>query len=496
MADYDIAVIGGGINGAGIARDAAGRGLKVLLVEQGDIASGTSSASTKLIHGGLRYLEHGDFKLVRESLAEREMLLRTAPHLVRPMRFVLPVQGDMRSPWMIRLGLTIYDLFAWRGSLPRARRVDLNIDPAGSWLKRSFIAGFEYSDCTVDDSRLVLANAIDAAERGATIRVRTRCLRADRSDVWTLVLNARGRRTVVTARALVDATGPWTMQFAEAVLRRKTPPPVRLVKGSHIVVPQLFDHDRAYLFQNRDRRVVFAIPYQRKFTLIGTTDAEFRGDLGALSPSSKEIEYLCDAASDYFRDMVSTGDVVWAFSGVRALYEDKSRMAQDLSRDDVLQLDGGFRHAPLLNIFGGKLTTYRRVAEEAVDKLAEFFTLGPSWTAGAALPGGDLGVRRFADFLAGVRQKWPFLSETQSERLARAYGSRIERVLGEAQRLEDLGPILGADLTGAEVRYLMRNEWAETPDDVLWRRTKLGLQFSAREKESLAQFMAGATGAA
>ncbi len=495
MADFDIAVIGGGINGAGIARDAAGRGLKVLLVEQNDLASGTSSASTKLIHGGLRYLEQGAFRLVRESLAEREILLRTAPHLVRPIRVVLPVQGDMRPPWLIRLGLAVYDLFAWRGSLPSARRLDLNIDPAGSWLRRSFIAGFEYSDCTVDDARLVVLNVLDAAERGATIRTRTRCVRVERSDIWTVVLNARGRRMVVTARALVNATGPWMAQFSETVLRIKTPVPVRLVKGSHIVVPQLFDHDRAYLFQNADRRIVFAIPYQHQFTMIGTTDADFFGDLEALSPSSEEIGYLCEAVNNYFRNAVSSGDVAWAFSGVRALYDDRRSMAQDLSRDHLLQLDTGFRRAALLSLYGGKLTTYRRVAEEAVDKLAEFFTPGPRWTTSAAIPGGNLGERTIADFTAEVRRKWPFLSATHSARLAAAYGSRVEHILGDARRIEDLGPMLGADLTAAEVRYLMRCEWAETADDVLWRRTKLGLQFSPREKDALAQFMASATGA-
>jgi glycerol-3-phosphate dehydrogenase len=494
MADFDIAVIGGGIHGTGIARDAAGRDLKVILVEQNDLASGTSSASTKLVHGGLRYLELGNIRLVRESLVERELLLRNAPHLVRQMRFVLPVQGDMRPPWLIRLGLAIYDLFAWRGSLPSAKRLDLNIDPAGSWLRRSFIAGFEYSDCVVDDARLVVLNAIDAAERGATVRTRTRCVRVERSDIWTLVLNARGRRVVVTARALVDATGPWTAQFSETVLRLKAPAPVRLVKGSHIVVPQLFDHDRAYLFQNADRRIVFAIPYQRHFTLIGTTDMDFRGDLDALSPEGDEIQYLCDAVNAYFRDTVSSGDVVWAFSGVRSLYEDRTRKAQDVSRDHVLQLDTGFRRAPMLSVFGGKLTTYRRVAEEAVDKLAQFFTPGPRWTAKSALPGGDLGGRTFGKFVAEVRTRWPFLPAPLSTRLMAAYGSRVDRILGDARQLEDLGPMLGADLTAAEVRHLMRHEWAETLDDVLWRRTKLGLQFSTREREALSHFMASATG--
>jgi glycerol-3-phosphate dehydrogenase len=495
MAEFDIAVIGGGINGAGIARDAVGRGLKVLLVEQNDLGSGTSSASTKLVHGGLRYLEHLRFRLVRESLAEREILLRVAPHLVRPMRFVLPVQAGGRPRWLIRLGLHIYDWFAADGSLPPTSDIDLNSAAVGVPLRRSYVAGFEYSDCVVDDSRLVVATALDAAERGATIRTRTRCVRVERSDEWTLILSTRGRRSVATARVLVNATGPWTVQFTEMVLRSRKKAPVRLVRGSHIVVPRLFDHDRAYLFQNPDRRIVFAIPFQRNFTLIGTTDNDFIGDLTALAPTRDEIMYLCEAASGYFRDIVSSGDVVWAFSGVRALYDDGRSAAQDVARDHVLAVDSGFRLAPLLNLYGGKLTTYRRVAEETLDKLSEFFVPKPAWTAGVPLPGGDLGADTFDDFIVGVKRKWPFLSDEHALRLGLAYGSRVERILGSAQRLEDLGTCLGGDLTAAEVRYLMRFEWAETADDVLWRRTKLGLSFSPSEKQALAQFMASAIGA-
>jgi glycerol-3-phosphate dehydrogenase len=494
MADFDIAVIGGGINGVGIARDAAGRGLRVLLVEQNDLAAGTSSASTKLIHGGLRYLEHRAFSLVRASLAEREILLHVAPHLVRPMRFVLPVPDDGRPPWLIRLGLYIYDLFAWRGSLPRTRTLNLITDDAGAPLRRSYAAGFEYSDCTVDDSRLVVLNALDAAERGAVVRLHTRCVRVERSDEWTLVLNARGRRTIATARVLVNATGPWTAQFSEFVLRAPSKAPVRLVKGSHIVVPRLFDHGRAYLFQNRDRRVVFAIPFHRDFTLIGTTDSDFTDDLGSLAPTHADIVYLCSAVSEYLRNTVSPGDVVWAFAGVRALYDDGTDKAEEISREHVLQLDSGFRRAALLTLYGGKLTTYRTVAEQAVDMIASFFTPGPPWTKSAPLPGGDLGGRTLQQFAADVRRKWPFMTEVHVERLAGAYGARVERVLDTARRLEDLGPCLGADLTAAEVRYLMRYEWAETADDVLWRRTKLGLRFSPAQREALAQFMTGATG--
>jgi glycerol-3-phosphate dehydrogenase len=495
MADFDVAVIGGGINGTGIARDAAGRGLKVLLVEQGDLAAGTSSASTKLIHGGLRYLEQRAFKLVRESLAEREVLLHIAPHLVRPMRFVLPVQDDGRPPWLIRLGLLLYDLLAWRGSLPRTRALKLNTDPAGVLLRRGYAAAFEYSDCTVDDSRLVVFNAVDAAERGATIRLHTRCMRVERSDEWTLVLNARGRRTIATARVLVNATGPWTSQFSEFVVRSSTKAPVRLVKGSHIVVPKLFDHGRAYLFQNRDGRVVFAIPFHRDFMLIGTTDSDFTDDLSSLTATHADMVYLCNAVSEYFRNPVSPGDVVWAFAGVRPLYDDGKDKAQEVSREHMLELDSGFRRATLLTLYGGKLTTYRRVAEEAVDMIASFFTPGPAWTAKAPLPGGDFDGQTLPQVTADVRQKWPFLSDTHAERLAGAYGTWVSRFLGSARRLDDLGPCLGADLTAAEVRYLMRYEWAETADDVLWRRSKLGLKFSPEQREALAQFMTGATGA-
>lgn len=494
MADFDVAVVGGGINGVGIARDAAGRGLKVLLVEQSDLAAGTSSASTKLIHGGLRYLEHRAFSLVRESLAEREVMLHAAPHLVRPMRFVLPIQPGGRPPWMIRLGLLLYDFFAWRGSLPRTRRVNLITDDAGAPLRRSFAAAFEYSDCTVDDSRLVILNAVDAVERGAVVRLHTKCVRLERSEEWTLVLNSRGRRSIATARVLVNATGPWTAQFSEFALRARTKAPVRLVKGSHIVVPRLYDHGRAYLFQNRDGRIIFTIPFHRDFTLIGTTDSDFSEDLGALAPTHADTVYLCNAVNEYMRHTVSPGDVVWTFAGVRSLYDDGTEKAQEVSREHVLQLDSGFRRAALLTLYGGKLTTYRDVSEKAVDMIASFFTPGPAWTRDAILPGGDLGTRTLQQFSQDVLNRWPFLTEPHAERLSDAYGSRVERILGNARQIEDLGQCFGADLTAAEVRYLMQHEWAETADDVLWRRSKLGLTFSPAQKDVLTQFMVGATG--
>jgi glycerol-3-phosphate dehydrogenase len=492
MADFDLAVVGGGINGTGIARDAAGRGLRVLLVEQNDLASGTSSASTKLIHGGLRYLEQGWLRLVREALAEREVMLRMAPHLIRPMRFVLPAEPAMRPAWMLRMGLFVYDHLGGRKILPATRTIDLARDPLGAPLRERHGQGFEYSDCVADDARLVVLNALDAAERGAVIRTRTRCIRAERGADWRLVLEVRGRRDLATARVLVDATGPWIKQFAGEVLRQDAPVPARLDKGSHIVVPRLFDHDRAYVLQAPDGRVVFAVPFQRDFTLIGTTDQGFAGDLAAVAPSADEVAYLCNVANQHFRARIAPADVVWSFAGVRSLHDDGAKRAQNVSRDYVLTLDE--REAPLLTVYGGKITTYRRLAGQALDRLAHLFQAGPAWTRDSHLPGGEFPWDGIERLVAETRRARPFLSEAQAWRLVRAYGTRVDRVLGPARSLEDLGPCLGADLTGAEVRYLMEREWAQTEDDVLWRRTKLGLRFSPDERERLATFMAAMVG--
>jgi glycerol-3-phosphate dehydrogenase len=492
MADFDLAVVGGGINGTGIARDAAGRGLRVLLVEQNDLASGTSSASSKLIHGGLRYLEQGWLRLVRESLAEREVMLRMAPHLIRPMRFVLPAEPAMRPPWMLRLGLFVYDHLGGRKILPPTRTIDLARDPLGAPLREHHGQGFEYSDCVADDARLVVLNALDAAERGAVIRTRTRCIRAERGAAWRLVLEVRGRRDLATARVLVNATGPWIKLFAVEVLRQEAPVPARLDKGSHIVVPRLFEHDRAYVLQAHDRRIVFAIPFQRDFTLIGTTDRGFAGELATVTPSAAEVAYLCDVANQSFRASIAPADVVWSFAGVRSLHDDGAKRAQNVSRDYVLTLDE--REAPLLTVYGGKITTYRRMAEQALDRLAHLFEAGRAWTRGSRLPGGEFPWDGIERLVAETRRARPFLSETHARRLVRAYGTRLDRVLGPARSLEDLGPWLGADLTGAEVRYLMEREWAQTEDDVLWRRTKLGLRFSPDERERLAKFMAAMVG--
>ena len=491
MADFDLAIVGGGINGAGIARDAAGRGLRVLLVEQGDLACGTSSASTKLIHGGLRYLEHGWFRLVREALIEREVMLRMAPHLIRPMRFVLPPAPGLRSPWLLRAGLFIYDHLGGREILPATRTIDLSRDPLGAPLKRRDGRGFEYSDCQADDSRLVVLNAVDAAERGAVIRTRTRCVGAERRDVWQLALDHQGRSDTASARILVNASGPWLGQFDEKVLHDRPPSHLRLIKGSHIVVRRLFEHDRGYIFQTGDGRVVFALPFAEGFTLIGTTDQAFSGDPGDVMPSGEEIDYLCAAANGYFRAQISPGDVIWAFAGVRSLYDDGSKNPQDTTRDYVLSLDEPDGNAPLLTIYGGKITTYRRLAEHALDRMSHVVKAGAAWTEGSHLPGGDFPHDGLGALIATTKVSWPFLADDQVQRMVRAYGTRVSRVLGGAKNLRDLGPDLGSGLTAAEVRYLMDEEWAQTVDDVLWRRTKLGLQVTAQERDSIASFMAG-----
>ncbi|HUD87240.1 MAG TPA: glycerol-3-phosphate dehydrogenase [Xanthobacteraceae bacterium] len=490
MADFDLAVIGGGINGTGIARDAAGRGLRVVLVEQNDLASGTSSASSKLIHGGLRYLEHGEFRLVHAALREREVLLRAAPHLIRPLRFILPVNPARRSAMVLRLGLMLYDWIGWRAILPGTREIDLLTDEAGQALRRAFHHAYEYSDCFADDARLVVANAVDAAEHGAVIRTRTRCVRAERGEVWRLILNARGQRDVVTARVLVNAAGAWVEIFGESVLRQQAKSRLRLDKGSHIVVRRLYDHDRAYILQAADGRVVFAIPFQGDFTLIGTTDKSFIGDPADVVPSGDEIDYLCRVINEYFRTAISAADVIWAFAGVRALYDDGARNAQDVGRDYTLMLDERAGEAPLLTVYGGKITTYRRLAEDALGKLAHFFPRTQAWTARSPLPGGNFVYDGIETLIARTQRNFPFLAADHARRLTRAYGTRVDNVLKSATAPGDLGVRFGADLTAAEVRYLMTKEWAQTADDVLWRRSKLGLRFTDAQRATLDRFMA------
>lgn len=494
MVDYDLAIIGGGINGAGIARDAAGRGLRVVLFEQNDLASGTSSQSTKLIHGGLRYLEHYAFRLVREALQEREVLLRMAPHIIRPLRFVLPTGPQSRSPLLLRLGLWLYDHLGKRKILPPTRVLDLTHDPLGVPLKRPFGTAFEYSDCWVDDARLVVLNAIDAAERGASIRTGARVVRAERGAgaEWHLSVDDRGNRYVVSAKALVSAAGPWLGQVEETVLRAP-PPPVRMVKGSHIIVPKLFDHDRAYIFQAKDGRVIFAIPYEQDFTLIGTTDTDFKDDPALVAASSEEIAYLCREAGAYLRESVSPGDVVRTFAGVRPLYDDGASAAKDATRDYVLKLDRPNGQAPLLTIYGGKITTYRRLAEHVLDHFRQDFAAHPPWTHKVPLPGGDFPHDGVPALVEEARRRWPFLTEPQALRMVRAYGTRLDRVLGEAKHAAELGEDFGAGLHAAEIRYLMEYEWAREPDDVLWRRSKLGLHLSEAQRRAVARFMAEET---
>jgi len=497
----DLVVIGGGINGCGIARDAAGRGLSVFLCEQGDLASATSSSSTKLIHGGLRYLEHYEFRLVREALMEREVLLAMAPHIIWPLRFVLPHHAGLRPWWWLRLGLFVYDHLGGRRSLPATRSLNLRSDKAGRPLKDGYDRGFEYSDCWVQDSRLVVLNAMDAAARGAEIATRTRCVSADRvagpdgSPLWRVtVAGPDGSRRDVLARALVNAAGPWVGAVLGGAVRSNSRAAVRLVKGSHIVVRKLFDHDRAYIFQNGDGRIIFAIPYEREFTLIGTTDQDFRDDPATVRISDDEVGYLCGAASEYFRVAIDPAAVVWTYSGVRPLYDDGATKAQEATRDYVLELDAPAGSAPLLSVFGGKITTFRRLAEAVLDKLAPHVAMAGAWTERSTLPGGDLpqpasGGDRRSGFAATLRRRHPFLSEADADRMARSYGTAAEKILIGSVTADDLGRRFGAGLSEREVRYLMEHEWAVTAADVLWRRSKLGLHFTADEAAALEDFM-------
>ncbi len=479
---YDLAIIGGGINGCGIARDAAGRGHSVFLCEQDDLGHGTSSASTKLIHGGLRYLEHYEFRLVREALIERETLLRAAPHIIWPMRFVLPHHASLRPRWLIRLGLFLYDHIGGRKLLPGTRSLDLSRDPAGGPLKESYRHAFEYSDCWVDDARLVVLNAMDAAERGADIHVRTTCIRAERHDgLWSVTLKRMIDDTTfqIHARILVNAAGPWVGDVLSNRVQVDSRDKVRMVKGSHIVVPKMFDHDRAYIFQNPDERIVFAIPYENDFTLIGTTDQDFKGDPDEAALSDAETAYLCEAINAYFKKPLSPDDIVWSFAGVRPLYDDGATAAQEATRDYVLRLDKGSGEAPLLTLFGGKITTYRRLAEEVLEQLLPYLPeRKPAWTETTPLPGGGFAFDTVADQIGKLRQAYPFLGENDARRLVRSYGTRVYDLLGDARSLSDLGESFGAGLTACEIEYLMQHEWALTSDDILWRRSKLGLHLS------------------
>jgi glycerol-3-phosphate dehydrogenase len=497
---FDLAIIGGGINGCGIARDAAGRGNSVFLCEMNDLASGTSSWSTKLVHGGLRYLEYCEFRLVREALIEREILWQIAPHIIRPLRFVLPHHAGLRPAWLLRLGLFLYDHIGGRHLLPPTRSVDLATDAVGRPLiPNRYTRGFEYSDCFVDDARLVVLTARDAADRGADIRTRTRAVSIRQVDsIWQVDLEntVTGARSSIRARVLVNAGGPWVEDVLARGIGVNARAKVRLVQGSHIVVKKLYEHDRAYIFQNADGRIIFVIPYQDDFTLIGTTDQDFDGDPAEVKATASEISYLCASASEYLARPVKPEDVVWTYSGVRPLYDDGASEAKAATRDYVFELDmiGG---APLLSIYGGKITTYRRLAEEALERLEPYLHSAKAregWTGKSPLPGGDLDVSAIPALSAELQRNYPFLDAIHAGRLAHAYGTRASKLLGDARTAADLGPSFGATLSGREVKYLMASEWAVTAEDIVWRRSKLGLRLSAAEIAAIDDWMAAEAG--
>ena len=480
---FDLAVIGGGINGAGIARDATLRGAKVLLLERGDLAQGTSSASTKLIHGGLRYLEHYEFCLVRESLTEREKLWSIAPHIIHPMRFVLPYRKGLRPRWLLRLGLFLYDHIGGRKALPPTRTIRFDSHPAGAPLQAGFTTGFEYSDGWVDDARLVLLNARDAADHGATVLTRTEVTSLAREgELWRITTPAGE----FAARAVVNAAGPSVLTLAgRAHVGSKNG--LRLVRGSHIVVHRLFDHDYSYFFQLPDGRIFFAIPYERDFTLIGTTDRDHVDDGQPPRASYEEIAYLCEGANLYFQTQITPTDVVWTYSGIRPLVDDGSGKPEAATRGYSFEMDGDVGDAPLLSVFGGKITTYRELAREAVDKLATTLPVlaAPCRTADVALPGGDFAITGLPDVMAGLARDYPFLDAATVNRIARAYGTHARHWLGDAAALNALGAHFGAGLTAAEVDYLMTREWAQSADDILWRRTKTGLRLDSNGRAAL-----------
>jgi D-erythritol 1-phosphate dehydrogenase len=485
----DLIVIGGGINGAGIARDAAGRGLKVLLCEKGDLGEGTSSRSGKLIHGGLRYLEYYEFRLVREALIEREVLLKAAPHIVWPMRFVLPHSPEQRPAWLIRLGLFLYDHLGGREHLPGSRRLNLRSAPEGKPIKDKFLLAFEYSDCWVDDARLVVLNALDAKERGATILTRTAAVSARRQgDGWRLELRtAAGEMLNITARAIANAAGPWVENVINGVAGLNSPRRVRLVKGSHIVVHKFWEGPQAYLFQNHDKRVIFVNPYERDLCLIGTTDIPYDGEAGDVAIDDSETDYLIAAVNRYAKPQLARADIVHAFSGVRPLYDDNAANPSAVTRDYVFDVDG---MPPMLSVFGGKITTYRRLAEHALQKLQPFFpSMRGDWTAKAALPGGDLGGMSFDAYVADLARRHPWLGPEQALHYARLYGSRSLALLEGAGSLADLGQHFGGRAYAAEIDYLCQQEWAQTATDVLDRRTKHGLHLTAHERAAVAAYI-------
>ncbi|MEM8971760.1 MAG: glycerol-3-phosphate dehydrogenase [Pseudomonadota bacterium] len=490
---YDLFIIGGGINGCGVARDAAGRGYKVMLAEKGDLAQGTSSGSTKLIHGGLRYLEHYEFRLVRESLKERETLWAIAPHIIWPMRFVLPHAPHLRPAWLLRLGLFIYDHIGGRKKLPPARSLDLRTDPAGEPLRSNFQRAFEYSDCWVDDARLVILNARDAADRGAAIRTRAAVTKVERSSgVWRVSLRdlRTGQVSEVRAGLVINAAGPWVDVVLNSVAGQNSGGNVRHVQGSHIVVSKLFDHPRSYIFQNPDGRIIFAIPYEQDFTLIGTTDQDYVGELDDIAITTDEIDYLCTSLNSYFGTSIGADDVVWSYSAVRPLHNDGSDKAQEATRDYTIRMDGHADEPKLISIFGGKITTYRRLALEVLDRVNDVFQRsGKAWTDKAPLPGGDFSTNDFEKERARLKERYAFLDGKTAYRLIRSYGTTAHRILDGATEQAQLGESFGGGLSEREVEYLRRFEWAETADDILWRRSKLGLQLNPEEQQRLSDWL-------
>ncbi|WP_375449875.1 glycerol-3-phosphate dehydrogenase [uncultured Devosia sp.] len=496
MADdnfVDVFVVGGGVNGASVARDAVGRGYSVMLAEMNDLASGTSSAATKLVHGGLRYLEHYEFRLVHEALAEREVLWANAPHIIWPLRFVLPHHKGLRPAAILRAGLAMYDYMGGRRLLPPTKTLNLRTHETGKPLKGDYRTGFEYSDCWVDDARFVVLNARDAANRGADVRVRTKVTSVRRDGgQWAIEMrDAEGAVSQVRAGLIVNAAGPWVDSVINGVMGKNGRPNVRLVKGSHIVVHKLYEHDRCYIFQNADGRIIFAIPYEQDFTLIGTTDLDYHDDPKDVKISDAETDYLCSAASEYFARPVTREQIAWTYSGVRPLFDDGASAAQEATRDYVLKLDGSAAEGAAINVFGGKLTTSRRLAEAVVEKIEDVLgKKGPAWTKIAKLPGGEFEPLAFAAEVRRLAMDYGWLPQKFAHRLMRLYGTRARAILGQAGSLQDLGTHFGADLYAAEVDYLVANEWARTAQDVLWRRTKLGLRVGPAEVERLEGYLA------
>ncbi|MBM3340891.1 MAG: glycerol-3-phosphate dehydrogenase [Betaproteobacteria bacterium] len=489
--EVDLLIIGGGINGAGIARDAAGRGLKVLLCEQHDLAQHTSSASSKLVHGGLRYLEHYEFRLVRESLGEREVLLRAAPHIVHPMRFVMPHVPQLRPAWMIRIGLFLYDYLARRDRLPKSQVIDLRTPSYNSGLQSRLRKGFVYADCWVDDARLVLANARAAAQLGATILTRTACVAGERDGThWRVTLQPENAPPVdIGARALINAAGPWRKEiFNKINYLQKFDFKLRLVKGSHIIVPRLYEGDHAFILQNDDRRVIFVYPYEEHYTLIGTTDVAHEGEPGECTASAEEIEYLCRAVNRYFARTLTPANVVWHYCGIRPLFDDGQKNVSHITRDYTLRVDGDANEAPLLSVFGGKITTYRKLAEHALEKLQPWLPrMNAPWTHSALLPGGALRGKSLPAYVQQLAGDHPQLSQPLLHALAARHGAAARAVLGDAQTPADLGKHFGHTLYAREVDYFMTHEWARSAADILWRRTKCGLHVNVSQKQMLEQ---------